>query len=119
MSLEVNSLLAEIFGLAGQRVREFTLRAAAGELPQMTVTHLLVDRGQVHATTRQFTLVPAESKDPEERAMQRVQAGIDAAAAAASQRLREDHHRAQQRLVGRKALESFERIAAQRARRNG
>ncbi len=119
MSRDVNQLLTEIFGLTGQRVREFTLHAAAGELPQMTVTHLLVDAGQVHATTRQFTLVPAEPCDPAERAMQRVQASIDAAAAAASQRLREDHQRALQRLVGRKALELFERRVAERARRNG
>jgi hypothetical protein len=99
VSRDLNRLLTEIFGLAGQGVREFTLHAAAGELPQMTVTRLLVDAGQVHATTRQFTLVPAEPDDPVERAMHRVQAGIEVAAVAASQRLRDDHGRALQRLA--------------------
>lgn len=97
---DVNQRLVEIFGLQGQRVRELTLRAAAGEAPTITITRLLINPGEVHTTTRQFDLVLAEPEEPCAAAMARVQSFIDEAAAAASARLRWDHQRALDRLIG-------------------
>lgn len=99
MSIEVNHRLVEIFGLQGQRVRELTLRATAGEAPTITITRLLIDAGEVHATTRQFDLVLTEPDDPCKAALARLQVFIEEAGAAASAKLRRDHERALDRLL--------------------
>jgi hypothetical protein len=105
---EANAALLKIFGLEGLRVAELTVRAAANELPTITIRRHLIDWPKdPDSIVQVFTLGMIEPGDPPprpepvdpyERALFRVQAVIESAAAKASAKIRADHERAMLRI---------------------
>jgi hypothetical protein len=103
--LDINQRLTRIFGLDGQRVRAFTLRAEAGQPAVITVTRLLIEDGDVRELEQSFGLVAhqlPDPGDPYEQAMDRVRVRIDELALQASKKLKDDHLKALVKLANRR-----------------